>query len=283
MCLGPRAVLIALSVTTAFAAVAALSAAPDPVLTSAWYTRDIHVDGKIEDWPQLEALDKGPAVAATNDDQFLYLVVSATDPAMRRTLERGLVVWLDPSGSKKTDLGVQLPAATRGRGFGPGTDGADATQPAPPPSDESPLIDQLDILGPGKARHLVPLAPALGILAASGADQGAYAFEMKLPLASSADRPYAVGAKPGSTIDLGLFTPEQPKEDTGRSGGGMGRGGGGMGGRGGGMGGGYGGGMGGRRGGGGYGGGGGGRTPSSDAAPAKPIKIWVKLALAAPR
>jgi hypothetical protein len=249
------------------AAAAALTAAPDPVVTSEWKTRDVQVDGRIEDWSRLTTLDNGPAVAAANDGEFLYLAVSATDPAMRRTLARGLVVWFDPANAKKMDFGVQLPGARE----------RDASERTATPIEDapatSPVVDALDILGPAKARHLVPLQPAYGMAAASGMDQGATVIELKLPLASSPEREYAVGSEPGHTIALGLFTPEMPKESEERRGGGMGRGGGGYGG--GGRGGGYGGGMGGRRGGG-YGGGGFGAAET-----AKPLKLWTKLQLAA--
>lgn len=250
---------------------AVLRAAPDPVIASEWKSHDLQVDGRIEDWSRLTVLDKGPAVAAANDADFLYLAISATDPEMRRTLEHGLVVWIDPTGEKKPDAGFQLPAMTRGRGFGPGSDtvapDSDAARPA--------SIDELDVLGPGQQRHLVPLNATLGVAAASAVDQGAVVFELKVPLAASSEHPYAVGVAPGKAFALGLFTPDLPKPGSGGAERGRGRVGGmgGGGGYGGGRGGGYGGG---RRGGGAPGGGFGG------AEPVKPIKIWLKLQLAAP-
>ncbi len=251
-----------------------LMAGPDPVIPSEWKSRDVQVDGRIEDWSRLTVLDKGPAVAAANDAEFLFLVISATDPEMRRTLERGLVLWIDPTGTKKPDAGFQLPAMTRGRGFGPGSDTLDPDGSAAKPA----AIEQLDVLGPGQQRHLVPLTTALGIAAASAMDQGAVVFEMRVPLAASPEHPYAVGVAPGQSFGLGLFTPEVPKSGAGGDERGRGRVGGGMGG-----GGGYGGG--GRSGGygGGRRGGGGGSAPAGGFAgePVKPIKIWTKLQLAA--
>ncbi|MEO8481179.1 MAG: hypothetical protein ABI634_03150 [Acidobacteriota bacterium] len=251
-----------------------LSAGPDPVVASEWKSRDVRVDGRIEDWARLTTLDKGPAVAAANDADFLYLAISATDPEMRRTLERGLVVWVDSTGAKKADVGFQLPAMTRGRGFGPGSDTPDPDSSAAKPAS----IDELDVLGPGQQRHLVPLNVSLGLSAASAMDQGAIVFEMKIPLTLSADHPYAVGAAAGKSLALGLFTPEQPKPGSGGEERGRGRTGGGMGG-----GGGYGGGRGGGYGGGGGRRGGGGGSPSGGPAgdAVKPVKVWVKLQLAA--
>jgi hypothetical protein len=249
---------------------APLLAGPDPVVTSAWKTRAIEVDGRIEDWSQLTTLDKGPSVAAANDAEYLYLAVAASDPDMRRTLARGLVVWMDPTGAKKPDSGFQLPAMTRGRGFGPGADTADPGDPAGVPS----AIRDLDVLGPGQQRHLVPVTDAMGVAAASSLDQGAIVFEMKVPLAQSTSHQYAVGVAAGKSLALGLYTPEEPKAGPGGEERGRGRSGGGMGG------GGYGGG-GGRR----SGGAGGGRAPAGGGfrgETVKPIKLWVKLQLAPP-
>ncbi len=105
-------------------------------------------------------------------------------------------------------------------------------------------LDQFDWLGPGKSqRKLVDLAPALGVAIASGVEEGVLVYEISLPLTSSTEHPYAVGAAPGSTIALGFETPSdpQPREGRGPGNGTSGRGaggpGGGMSGRGGGTGG----------------------------------------------
>jgi hypothetical protein len=249
-------------------AVSASSAKPDPVVASAWKARDVKIDGRIEDWPQLTALDKGPAVGAVNDEDALYLVVAATDPAMRRTLERGLVVWFDPARTRKPDAGIQLPGLARPRGADPGTDAiANAAE------ETSGSIEALDVLGPGAQRHLVPLTAPLGVSAASSVDQGAMVFELRLPLVRTDEHPYAVGAAAGTSLLLGLSTPETPRTGSGGGPRGRGQGGGGMGG-------GYGGGRGrgaGRSGGG--PGGPGGRGFVDEAV--KPLKIWVTLQLAA--
>ena len=142
--------LILLGLFSISSAVVAVTAGPDPVVASEWKSHDVKVDGRIADWSRLTALDKGPALAAANDAEFLYLAISATDPEMRRTLERGLVVWMDPTGAKKPDVGFQLPAMTRGRGFGPGSDTVDPNGTAAQPTS----IDELDMLGPSCAFRL---------------------------------------------------------------------------------------------------------------------------------
>ena len=109
-----------------------------------------------------------------------------------------------------------------------------------------------------------------------GQAEGVLTYELKVPLAANDAHPYAVGAKPGALVSVGLEMPKlQMPEGRGREGGGGGRGpggggGGGMGGRIGG----YGGGMGGGRGG--HGGGGGYQQSEQE----KPLSGWVELQLA---
>ena len=93
---------------------------------------------------------------------------------------------------------------------------------------------------------------------------------MKIPLARSADHPYAIDTQAGKTIGLGLETAKMQQRSFGEGGGGgFGGGGGGMGGHGGG-------GMGGRGG----GGRGGGNRDEHAGLPAKPVKGWATVTIA---
>jgi hypothetical protein len=269
--------LVSVTLAGALGLTLVVFAAPDLLVVSAWKAQDVHVDGRIDEWAQLTAVDKGPAIAAANDGQFLYLAVATSDPQLRRTLASGLVVWFDPAGTKKADIGLQLPGlAERGMGE-PGAPRDAATEPASPE-----ISEHVDALGPGKLRRLIQLSPALGIEVASGTEEGRLVFELKVPLVTSPDHTFAVGAAAGHTIALGLFSPEIPEAHRegpgggGRGGVSGGAGGGGMGGYGGGRGGGGGGGGGGGRGGGGRGGYGG----DAERAHETPLKLWVRLQLA---
>ena len=154
-----------------------LRAGSDVLVASTWKDRDISVDARIEDWTALTSLEKGPAVAAANDATMLYLVVATTDPKVRQTLGPGLVLWFDPTGSKKADFGVRLAGPGPGLGFDRAEQSPDAdTAMATPRSAEA-----LDILGPGKQRHLVPLAPALDLAAATGTEADRLVFELRFP------------------------------------------------------------------------------------------------------
>ena len=267
-------------------AAAGVFAAERPQIDSHWRDRDVVIDGDNSEWagPLRPLEEKHPIVmAAMNDGQFLYVVLSASDATVRRQiLRQGLIVWFDPSGRDKKHFGVKFPvgllaegAAGRGRGGvrrGPGGErppddpgSGDAARP-----DHPEPTNRLEVYGPQKDdAHSFVTDMAPGIAVKIGQVEGYLVYELKVPLARTADTPYAIEAKPGALIGFGLETPkmERPVREGGGGMGGFG-GGGGMGGRGGRGGGG---GMGGRRGGG----------DRDQPEQAKPLKSWATIQLAA--
>src|SRR5262249_56442654 len=123
----------------------------------------------------------------------------------------------------------------------------------------------------GKAdARVVTRDQAKGVDVAVRSEQGTLQYELKVPIAKSADHPYAIEAVVGKPIGFGLEAGKPQQHSFGMGGPGGGYGGGGMGGRGGGMGG-HGGGM--------HGGGGGGRGGGEAA---QPLKRWGLVAIAPP-
>ena len=257
-------------------------------IDSHWREGAIVIDGSTDEWPGplVQIDEKTPVtVAASNDDQFLYLVLHASDPMARaRIMRQGLVVWFDPAGRNSRQFGIKYPvgmdaAEMRGR-FGGGRRGAprdpgSAGDPGRPDQGSVEPPGRLEVLGPKKddVRSLV-LDHAPGIAVKIGQAEGALVYELKVPLAKTAEFEYAIGTRPGALIGFGLETPKPQSSSRAEGPGGMGGGGGGggMGGRG--RGGRGGGGMG---GGGGRGMGGGGRGGEE----LKPLKAWALLQLAA--
>ena len=246
----------------------------------------IAVDGKFDDWyGNLQPFGDQPvSIQALNDGEFLYIRLTASDRAARmQILRQGLTVWFDPQGGTKKKLGIKYPVVERGApGEGPGGyggvggGGERGRRSRPGAGDEESIAppDRVDILGPGKndARSLTR-DHLPGVDVAIGSEQGVLRYELKVPLAQTADRPYAIGSQPGKTISVGIETPKPEQRSFGQEGGGGFGGGGGMGGRGGG-------GMGGRGGGGGRRGGGGGER---EVQPPKALKGWATLTIAPAR
>lgn len=275
-----RRLLTSVVAAVLIAPVAIVLASKRQVIESHWRDRDVAIDGDNGEWPGplVPVEENHPLLTAVmNDGQFLYLLLSTNDSSLRRQIFRqGLIVWFDPSGGDKKHFGVKYPVGVppeesgRGsyrRGYGggrpdPGSTDAGQSRPADPEP-----IDRLEIYGPEKDdAHSFVTTMAPGIAVKTGNVEGYAVYELKVPLEKTAQTPYAIEAKPGALVGLGLETPkmEQPLRE-GR-GGGFGGIGGGMGGRGGGM--------------GGHGGGrGGGERGASEQL--KPLKMWASIRLTA--
>ena len=194
----------------------------------------------------------------------------------------GRTVWFGPAGGTKRKFGIKYPVVEGGDGdgggrggHGRGLGGGSANSGDSSPDEAAEPGDRVDIIGPGKddARSLTrDHLPGVGV--AIRAEEGTPHYELKVPLARTADHPYAIDTAPGRTIGIGLETGKMPQRSSGAGrggGGGGGMGGGGMGGGGRG----HGGGMGGGGGRGGHGGDG-----QRDFQPPKPLKVWGIVAIA---
>ncbi len=169
--------------------------------------------------------DKVPvSVAAVNDGQFLYLVLSASDPATRmQILRQGLILWFDPKGADKKHFGLKFPVGVPLEEIDRGRDGRERRSQPSGTGEASDLevTDRLEVYGPKKddARSFVStMAP--GIAVKIGLVEGFLVYELKIPIQASADLPYAIEAKPGALIGFGLETPKTDKPEG--EGGGMG-------------------------------------------------------------
>jgi hypothetical protein len=258
-------------------------------LDSRWPASPVTVDGSPADWPGplVPFNDQPVSMAAVNDGESLFVVLTASDRTARmQILRQGLIVWFDAAGKDRKRFGMKFPIGVglseedfrgRRRGGGEAPSGS-GDREAPPrggaPQDASiEPPNRLEILGSSKddARSFTA-DKAPGIEVKVGQAEGQLTYELRVPLESNDAHPYAVGARPGALISVGLEMPkfERP-EGRGREGGGggggrRGPGGGGMGG----------GGIGGIGGGMGRGGGGGRDRPEQP----KPLGGWVELQLA---
>jgi uncharacterized membrane protein YgcG len=250
---------------------AVVSVAERPRFESQRRDNAITVDGKFDDWyGHLQPFGADPvAVQFLNDGESLYIRLTASDAATRMQIRRlGMTVWFDPSGGTKKKFGIKYPVVEGGAGngegrggHGHGSGGGSAKSGEASPDEAPDPGDRVDIIGPGKddARSLTR-DHLTGVGVAIRTEEGTLHYELKVPLARTADHPYAIDTAPGGTIGVGLETGKMPQRSSGA-------------GRGGGFGGGGSGGM----GGGGRGHGGGGQR---DFQPPKPLKAWGIVAIA---
>ena len=173
-------------------------------LTSRWRTESVTVDGLAAEWQAPVPVEPGLDVGAVNDDEFLFLVVSAKSPEAIAYLSAGLIVWLDATGRRAETFGLRIAGVDQ-----PPLPGMTPTAPAAGIS--TTVLDRFDVLGPGRnQRRLVDLTPELGVEIASSRAEGEVIYELKVPLQKTPTRTYAAGAAPGRTIGLGIATPEAP-------------------------------------------------------------------------
>jgi hypothetical protein len=245
-------------------------------LDSRWLEAPVAVDGSPDDWPGplVPFNDEPLSIAAANDGDSVFLVLTTSDRASRmQILRRGLIVWFDAGGKDKKRFGLKFPVGTgmnpedfRGRRRGDGGSGGGGREGQPrdgasrdgaSSQDTSLEIpNRLEILGSSKddvRSFTADKAP--GIEVKVGQAEGLLTYELKVPLVANDAHPYAIGGKPGALVSVGLEMPklEMPEMRGREGGGGGGMGGPGGGGRIGGFGGGMGGMGGGRRRGGDYG------------------------------
>ena len=191
-----------------------------PTLESRWRDRQIAVDGEDGEWRNAKmSVESGAlGLGLMNDERRLYLTLSLTDRAIQGgILRQGFVVWLDPRGGKKKNLGIRFPlgmqetadrwdrkrdtqgTGTRAGGRGRGLS-AHQLQAMFERSGEAP---EMEILGPGKDRkHRIALAQSQDVRLKMGYANGRLVYEMSMPLASETG--HAVGAAPGQMIGMGF-------------------------------------------------------------------------------
>ncbi len=179
---------------------------------SRWRDREVIVDGHDTEWGGARYLvdKKDVTIGIMKDDQHLYLRLSSPDRATQWKIARhGFTVWFDPDGGTGRVLGVSYPlAAEADRMRMPYNRAADpAITPDPTPA----AVDSLAITIPGEKepRRLSRAEAAdTGIEAALGYDGNVLVYELKLPLARTADSPYAVDMAPSGVIGIGFVTAE---------------------------------------------------------------------------
>lgn len=261
-------------------------------IESQWRVREVRIDGENTEWSgAVNSFEDGDVlVGALNDGEFLYMSLYLADPETQiQLLTQGCTVWFDPEGGNERVFGIHYPLGRdKTREERPDRDassGKGASRSPVSPFDSEALQKMadalppdLEILGPEEVPLRRQPSGMGGIETAIQVYEASMIYEIKVPLSTQEDCPFAIGATQGAEIAVGLETPEiERPERSDRGGGGSGgapsgRGGGGGrpgggGGRGGGRPGGGGGGMGGR--------GGGGNGPELS----EPLDVWVKVKL----
>jgi len=200
------AILVAMGIVT----VAVPTGCGGKPLSSTWRCTDITVDGAVEDWGETrQPLEKQKVIlGVTHDAEYLYLTFTPGDDAMQRQiLMLGLTIWFDPQGAKNEHLGIRFPRGARGDRF-PFRDHPVDIATEVGRKQFSATLDSLEVLRAGSRQGDPFAVDELGGVAVRAQLVGdVFVYELRLPLARSAEHLYAVGAQPGDVIGIGLQTP----------------------------------------------------------------------------
>jgi hypothetical protein len=192
-------------------------------------TQPPSIDGALSEWGgSLSYVDnESVAVSVVPTDSLLYVALSTQDKRLIRTVLRdGLIVWVDPTGTQKRTYGIRYPLglrAQRANQTGPsphssGASSASRSQRAMSVFDQLSL-KELVIIRNGTTDARIPAQFSSGVRAQAQIDPGALVYELAIPIgassASQAERQHGMRAAPGSTVGVGLATPEADDEDTG--------------------------------------------------------------------
>jgi len=203
-------------------------------LDSGWRERQITVDGRNDDWlgTMMYFEKEKVSLGLLNDENFMYICLIAEDQLIRnQVMRQGFTLWFDSDGGKKKTFGIKFPI-----GMQPGEmkERRDEQDPERFRQTLRGQMAELEILGPGKDESIrMPLEKAKGINVNVRVSSGMLVYEIKVPLERSEEYPYAVGAKAGSSVGIGLETSKFKRQNVRRSMGGRMPGGGGRGGMGG--------------------------------------------------
>lgn len=186
-------------------------------LNSDWLNREITVDGKSDDW--LGAMyyfeDENISIGLLNDENFMYICMVAEDQLIRnQVMRQGFTLWFNPDGSKKKTFGIKFPIGMQASGI-PMRIGFPTRMEEGERDPEQfwerfrESLTELEILGPGKDESKrMSVEEAKGIDIDVRSSTGMLVYELKVPLHRSEDNPYAIGAKAGNSVGIGLETPK---------------------------------------------------------------------------
>jgi hypothetical protein len=198
-------------------------------LESTWKDRDITMDGKGGDWLGAKYYFEESAVSMglINDQKYLYVSMMTENPMIRAQIMRqGLTVWLDPKGGKNKSFGIKFPLGIKG-------EEQEGAKMAPQEMmDEmarekmmqkfQEMMTELEVLGSDEeVMAKMDIEDAQGIEVKMRNTAGTFVYELKVPLASGEEYPFAIGVEPGNVIGVGFLSPKmQMSRPSGMRGGG---------------------------------------------------------------
>jgi hypothetical protein len=214
-------------------------------IQSHWPKQPIQVDGQATDWeglPKYYFEDCGVSLGVSNDADNAYLLFRFSNPKWLMSIaKRGVTVWLDGTAKKKKNFGIRyagrIPLDSTMASAGAFGTNLSEEQQQRVRAMQAETTDQIIVFDAKEGIEIsVPPDGMRGPSACLGSADGVFAYEFAIPLETSNRAQYAIGARPGQKIYVGLEFGAMDKEELQKSreqmkecqarGGGTGRGGG---------------------------------------------------------
>lgn len=179
-------------------------------LQSRWLDRDIVIDGDNSEWQDVKTYfkEKKVALAVFNDSNFLYLQLVSWDKNFRRrVLESGFTVWFDTKGGSSKDFGIRFPVGISDSAPNDFTNRPGRREKIELDGMEEALLNEMEVVssrGDESKKGLANFFKEKGVEVKLARQEHNLVYELKLPLARSIQHPYAVEAKAGKVISIGL-------------------------------------------------------------------------------
>lgn len=201
---------------------AVLSSCVTLQINSDWKTDNVMINGDMDEWRgRLYYIeDENFSLGVRNDSHNLFLCLTAENQSIgRMILAQGLTFWFDPNGGNAKVFGVRYPT------------GRPENHPERQPGTEEErgeflesrgqrtqedrerffnnMLKEAVLLGPKEgAETQIPVEELEGIELKIDAASGLFVYELKVPLVSDENFPFAIGVLPGQTLGIGIEIPK---------------------------------------------------------------------------
>ncbi|MEJ2722181.1 MAG: hypothetical protein P8181_13730 [bacterium] len=202
-----------------FAAMAVAGCGGDLNVDSCWRNVDVIIDGNNSEWAGCATYleDKNFAVGVMNDTDFLYVSLSTADrEVQRQVMMSGLTVWLDVTNDKQKRFGIRFPLGLDRPGIrremreSAGSSGPpDRLEMQKRFAERLASMDQYQIIGPSEGNlRLMSASDSETIVVKVGMVNGAFVYELRVPLRTDEDYLYGLNVGPGDVIAIGIDSPK---------------------------------------------------------------------------
>ncbi|MFA3783544.1 hypothetical protein ABRY23_10820 [Melioribacteraceae bacterium 4301-Me] len=177
-------------------------------IQSNWLNEKITLNSDNPNWQKgLKKLDDKPIYLNTlNDNEFIYVYLTTTDPLYERQIfMRGLTIWFDSTGGDSKIFGIAYPIGLKDGEFM--RQQFDQNKQDMPSHEEltNESLKELEIIGPMQnQRFRTSPDGSKGIEAKIEKRDGNFIYMLKVPLFKSPEHYFAIGTRAGKPLGMGV-------------------------------------------------------------------------------